>query len=58
MQIIDSEVADTGTGIEQNIVIDEHCRCAGTGADSATAAKNSYTHCFLASECSFEPGFY
>ena len=49
MQILERKIADTSTGIEQDIVIDEHCGGTGSGADAATAAQYSYTHTVAAS---------
>jgi hypothetical protein len=44
VQIIERKVTNTGTGIKQYIVIDEHCGSAGTGTDSTAAAQDSYSH--------------
>lgn len=44
MQVVNGEITDTGTGIEQHVVVDEHGGSTRSRADSATAAKNPDSH--------------
>jgi hypothetical protein len=37
VNIFELEVADAGPGINKDIVIDQHRRCARSGADASTA---------------------
>jgi hypothetical protein len=52
VQVVERKVAYAGTGIEQNVVIDEHRGGAGPGTDSTTAAQNSCAHILATSCCS------
>jgi hypothetical protein len=49
MQILERQVAETGSGIEQDIVVDEHCGGTGACTDSTAAAQYSYSHTIAAS---------
>jgi hypothetical protein len=44
MKFVQGQVADAGSGIEQDIVVNEHCRRSCASADASAAAKNSYPH--------------
>jgi hypothetical protein len=44
VQITEFEVTNPGSRVDQNIVIDEHGRSSGPGADAPATSKNSYTH--------------
>ena len=48
VQFGELKVADAGTGIKQDIAVDEHCGGTGSGTDSTAAAQYSYTHTVVA----------
>jgi hypothetical protein len=49
MQFLERQVTDTGSGIQQDIVVDEHCGGTGAGTNSTAAAQYSYSHSVVAS---------
>ena len=44
IQIAKFEVTYTSACVDQDVVVDEHCRSSRPGTDAPAASKNSYTH--------------
>ena len=44
VDFFERKVAYTGAGIDQDIMVDQHRRCARAGAYAPTATQYSYTH--------------
>jgi hypothetical protein len=44
IQVGQRKITNTGAGVDQHIVVDEHCGGARTRTDSATATKHANSH--------------
>jgi len=44
IEILEIEVTNTGTCVDQDIIVDQHCRGSRAGANTTTATKHANSH--------------
>jgi hypothetical protein len=45
-QVLERQITDTGAGIDEHVIVDQHRRRTRPGTNSAAATKDSYAHRF------------